>query len=98
MTNISLSTTQYSFTSHNFLPHPSVSAQEIQPSQDNFYSTNIQEQQQNEKYTFNMGVKQNHFQVMWPAGKQVLLKPYWLANKGGPRTAEIPPTLPMQIQ
>lgn len=47
-----------------------MSVQEIQTSQDNFYSTNIQEQQQNEKYTFKMGVKQNHFQVMWPAGKQ----------------------------
>lgn len=74
-----------------------MSAQEIQTSQDNFYSTNIQEQQQNEKYTFKMGVKQNHFQVMWPAGKQVLLKPYWLANKGGPRTAEIPPPCPCKF-
>lgn len=70
MTSISLSMTQYSFISHNFLPHPSISVQEIQTSQDNFYSTNIQEQQQNAQRSFKMGVKQNHFQVMWPAGKQ----------------------------
>lgn len=70
MTSISLSMTQYSFISHNFLPHSSISVQEIQTSQDNFYSTNIQEQQQNAQRSFKMGVKQNHFQDMWPAGKQ----------------------------
>lgn len=70
MTSISLLMTQYSFTSHNFLPHPFIPVQEIPTSQDNFYSTNIQGQQQNAQCSFKMGRSRIISKSCGPAGKQ----------------------------